>query len=347
MVNLTSESIKIFGVVPRLIYLRSNKKVLPGFSISPYLADAPVISRIPQDNFIFTLLVRQLKINNKELSDSFGDFKLYQGNCIFYQKRGIPFITLELLFNPFENKIEVNPFYFHLIREKIGSAYPADVILMDWIYCKLILNYFLILHAGGISYNENSFLFIAPPNTGKSSMILRFLAKDNPYRYLGEDSVILNVNENKVYSTPHTSTFFHHETIWYKIGNLIFPRCKPSARQLFKTKIQETPCKVKRIFIMKKTPTTGLTKLYKNDIDRIANFVLMVQRNEFSWFKNPLLIATSSLLAFDLNNLLKKEEDLIKKFLESNIHEAYFATAPSPLEFYRLIKSHVEEETNS
>lgn len=339
MINLVPKRICTFEVVPRLIYIQSNRRILPGFSISPFLNDAPLVSEILPSNFTFSLIIKQLKVRNDKISDSFGDFMLYQDNNVIYCNKLAPFITLKLLFKPFENKIVADPLYFRLIREKVGSAYPADVILMDWVYIKLLLNDHLVLHASGVSYNECSYLFIAPPNTGKTTTALQFLVNDNLCKYLGEDSVIVNVNKNKVYSTPHTSTFFHHKgTIWRRISNLVSPKYKPTARRLFKSRIQEEPCEIKTIFVLKKSPTIKIIKMSDANVDEIIGCVLRIQRYEFSWFKNPLIIATDFLLELDLDKLLKKEEDIIKRFLRDNVHKTYLITAPSGFDFYKLIK---------
>jgi len=340
MMDFVSKKTQLFEAIPRLIYVQSNKKIIPGFGISPFLNDAPTVNEIPRSNFIFSLLVKQFRVDNNKINESFDKFTLCRDKSIVYCNKVAPLISLNLLFNPFKNKIVANPFYFHLIKEKVESVYPAGVILLDWVYIKLLLDDYLIIHAGGVSYSEHSYLFIAPPNTGKTTTVLRFLVKNNSYKYLGEDSVILDVNKNKVYSTPHTSTFLHHDrSTWTTIinGTILPVKYKPTARRLFKNRIQESPCEIDKIFVLRKSPQTKIIKISDANAGKAIDSVLNIQRYEFSWFKNSLIRAAAFLLDLNLDKLLKKEETLVERTIRNNIGESYFITAPDAFDFYRLI----------
>jgi len=322
--------------IPKLITIETNEEIIPGFSISPFLADAREAKK--ETIFCFRFLVTsKFYIDSHDIVGVFDKFMLLKDDSIYYSNQIFPKIKLNLIFKPYKDEIQVNPMYLGLTKEKIGSVYPPGVLLLDCTFVKLLTHNYLILHSGGVSDDDGAYLFIAPPNTSKTTTVLQFLNNHKNLLYVGEDTVIVDVSRNCVYSTPHTSTFFHHDNLFEHIKGLFHVNRKSTARHLFGERVLETSRSISTIFLLQKGSDNKVIPLEDVDFDEVIEILLSIQRYEFSWFKNPLLRATSFLLDswHNIDELLKKEE-LLRKLLNQN--QVFLVRSSNSLQFYRLIR---------
>ncbi|BAD85913.1 hypothetical protein, containing ATP/GTP-binding site motif A [Thermococcus kodakarensis KOD1] len=327
--------------IPKLITIETNKEIIPGFSISPFLVDAKDTTE--KTPFWFRFQVdSKFHINKHDVVKVFDRFMLLRDGSIYYSNHILPKIMLNLVFRPNTNEIQVNPTYFLLVKEKIGSAYPPGVLLLDYVFVELLVRNFFVLHASGISDNDGAYLFIAPPNTGKTTTVLQFLNNHKNLLYVGEDTVIIDAKRNFVYPTPHTSTFFHHETRFGHIEGLFRVKYKPTGRSLFRGRILDTPQNISSIFLLQKGIDDKIIPLEDVDHRYIMKILLSIQRYEFSWFKNPLLRASSFLLDdwYNLDELLNKEEELLWKLLKRN--QVFLVRSSNSFRFYNIIRDHLD-----
>ncbi|ALV63860.1 hypothetical protein ADU37_CDS21630 [Thermococcus sp. 2319x1] len=130
--------------IPKLITIETNKEIILGFSISPFLVDAREANE--ETTFCFRFLVTsKFHIDPHDAVGVFDKFMLLSDGSIYYSNQILPKIRLNLIFKPHKNEIQVNPIYLRLIKEKIGSVYPPGVLLLDYVFVKLLTHNFLTM----------------------------------------------------------------------------------------------------------------------------------------------------------------------------------------------------------
>ena len=220
----------------------------------------------------------------------------------------------------------------------MGSLYPPGVHLSDIISVNLLKRGYMPLHCAAISRSNEAVLLIAPPDTGKTLTTL--LALKEGFHYLAED--IAFVDSTYVYSNRNTSTFLHTDE-YYKRNKFssffynnplasyyIIP--KISASNILDNCDKDDSALVKNIFLLER----GIYSSEKIDSSEAMKRILIINRNEFSYFKNSLLFAYSYLnRSLDLNLLMKIEENIIQAIV--NKSNCYLLRTNQPKDYIKLV----------
>jgi hypothetical protein len=244
-------------------------------------------------------------------------------------------------------RITVNKEYYRYIRFKADNVYPPGIHLVDIISINLLQKNYAPLHCAAISSEQNEgILLVAPPDTGKT--LTTFSALKRGFHFLAED--IAFVDEKSVYANPYTSTFLHSDQIGSKGGSKSIrslAKSIPSKFDLFQYYIRppkrsisdliknvkiDATAAIEKIFILDR----GITSSQRIDPQEALRRILIVNRNEFSYYKNPLIFAYSYFNpSLDLNRLMRVEENIIHTIVKNK--DCYLIKANDPKEYIELI----------
>jgi hypothetical protein len=225
--------------------------------------------------------------------------------------------------------VSANRQYWELIKFKIDNLYPIGIHLTDLFSVMAIKNNDLLLYGASL-FNQktgSAFLIVSLPAVGKTSTVVKLMEYED-YRYLGEDVSYYESGNNRLYCVPFSSSFGHHvknSYFFFKYSNVM--------DALGKDKIEKS-AELKRIYILENAKENRLVKMF----DRRVAFVkiLNLQRNNFSYLKNPLFrVADYFLKNFEIEDVCRKELLLLEKMLEDK--EIYLVLSDSYDNFYRII----------
>lgn len=244
-------------------------------------------------------------------------------------------------------RIIVNNPYFKYIRFKADNAYPPGIHLLDILLVNLLERMYSPLHCAAISSPENEgILLVAPPDTGKT--LTSFLALNKGFHFLAED--IAFVDEKYVYANPYTSTFLHGDqfgngksgkslrslvkSIPTKFDLLQYYTRPPkkSITDLVKGVKIDEKATIKNIFILDR----GETSTQRINPEDAARRILIINRNEFSYFKNPLIFAYSYFnSSLDVNKLMRIEEQIINTIV--NTRDCFLLKSNDPKKYFPMM----------
>lgn len=242
-------------------------------------------------------------------------------------------------------QIYFNNSYYRLIRFKVDNLYPPGLHANDIIMTKMISAGDLVLHAASFIglVDSKAFSVIAPPDTGKTFTAYKLLEKG--YKFLGEDLSYYSHHDGSLKCMPYTSTWGHHFVKnRISINNIPF-------LQLFKNQQKETvddifgaesigeSGKLSRIYLLEKSSQDKLIKVEPST--EVIKKIISIQRNEFSYFKNPLIRAYEYFNDLDIESIYSKEIGSTVKLLNST--SVYLVSASKYDRFNALI--HKNEQT--
>ena len=279
-----------------------------------------------------------------------------QAGTLYYERPLIGKVKLKLqianvLGSP---KISVNSIYHRLIKWRIESLLPPGVYLTDVVVIQLLQNGFVPLHSACFDRDGEAFLLFAPPNTGKSMTMLSLLKLG--YNYVAEDIAIADTAH--VYSCPATSTITiptNKRAIALSLYNLIHSRFPALSHVLYPHLF-----KIPRQSILKALPNTsikeksttrvicllelgGEDRIEQGDKETILRKLLILNRNEFSYYKNPLLMLYSYVNPdFKLNRLMEREEEMLSLIVSNS--ESFVLTCRRPEDFAELVSKIVQND---
>ena len=327
---------------PEIAKLESNKSLIPSFSLGPTLDEysGPNPSSIQISFNVKNGVLRPPDISNK--------FYLYHGaensDQIYYKKNAGFGIRLVLyLKNLFKNtELTVNAPYYKYVRVRLDNVYPPGVHLADILSVNLLKRRFTPLHCAAIASQGEASLLVAPPDTGKT--VTTLLGLNKGYSYLAQDIAV--VDDEHVYINPYTSTFVHNKE--FKGGNVLnkflirFPKKIPilsayltpriSVSNIIRNFKVDGIAKIKNVFILDR----GKSKIEVIQADEAARRTTIINRNEFSYYKNPLLLAYSYFNpVLNLNQLMRTEEDLIKTITRKS--DCFIIKTFEPREYIELV----------
>jgi hypothetical protein len=190
-------------------------------------------------------------------------------------------------------------------------------------------------------------LLVAPPNTGKTLTTL--LALKCGFDYVSEDIAI--VDEENVYANPYTSTFNHYDDesnvnneksirafiSKFPLLNYYVQISKSSmpAIDLIKSSKIDQKVKITTICILSRGKETKIEKI---DAEEALRRVLIINRNEFSYYKNPLLLAYSYFNpTFSINHLGNIEQKILHAII--NKADCFLLRSNDPNEYIKLVKN--------
>ena len=213
----------------------------------------------------------------------------------------------DLMTTPF---IEVNKTYFKFLRFPIGNVSAPGTHLTNIIFLKLLEKNLSPLHSGCVtSKATDGILLIAPPNTGKTTTVFNLVLYEG-FELVSEDITV--VSEKDAYSCPFTSTYFHSVPVSKELKKLglltkvdqfnmiansilnkfpvlpsIFERPFDPLK-LLNTVRSTLQTKISYIFILKKGSSDRVNKINSS---HIAREMIDLNRFEFSYYKDPLLLS--------------------------------------------------------
>jgi len=203
-----------------------------------------------------------------------------------------------------------------MVKMKADNLYPPGVHLTDILTVKLLEKGFTPIHSAAFSLGTNGFLVCGPPDIGKSLTVV--LALKHGYKFLSEDITV--TDGRRVFTNPYTFTFlqihgFEKASIRLAFWKFIYRNFPPLSywikppRILLHQRIREVNiernAEIKSIFFLDK----GKESLKKIGSEEALMKFLSINRNEFSYHKNPLIFAYSYFnprSKLNICNLMKK-----------------------------------------
>jgi hypothetical protein len=240
-------------------------------------------------------------------------------------------------------KVYVNPFYINYVKAKIDSLYPVGVHLADILLYKMIANNDLVIHGASL-YDpkaKQSFLLVAPPDTGKTYTTFQLLKKS--YQFLGEDLSYYDGKNDSLICMPYTSTWGHRfkfqkvDISKVPFAGLFFNTAKKGVEEIFGKDSVKKSAHLDRIYLLEKTDgEEGISKV-KADAELLRK-VMAIQRNEFSYYKNPLLRAFEYYHPLGLDEAFETEAKNITKLFKAK--DIFLVRAPRYERYEHLIATH-------
>jgi len=341
----TTESI----VVPKILSITHPKNVrdLAYFSIGEILNKDVFGS----SKTIFRFELNIVKFPNSFLLEKTENFSTYfkvGDNDIYYERKyaGLRCRLLIKNINSDSVSIYINKTYLRTVKFRMDSLFPLGAHLMDLFLIKIISQGDLIIHGASL-YNKkikNSFLIIAPPDTGKTYTTANLIEKG--YGFLGEDLSYYNKATDSLYCVPLTSTWGHHfSSKIFDIAQIpflgwFFSHKKKIVTDLFgkESIIESAP--LQRVYLIEKSTVNDLKEV---SLDKeIFRKIMTIQRNEFSYFKNMLLRACEYITAkINIDNIMEVEKESMFRLLKSK--RLFLVRGSSHAEFYKLIYKNEEQ----
>lgn len=336
-----------YTINPQIAKVVSSKEFIQYFSLGQNLESYSQSSRSAIE--VDFDVVKNLSRDTVDAQKFHFFYGYYDKQEIFYERPLSVGIKLKmqvknLLDHP---KIVANEAYFKYIRFKADNVYPPGIHLLDILLVNLLQRMYSPLHCAVISTpNNEGILLAAPPDTGKT--LTSFLALNRGFHFLAED--IAFVDEKYVYANPYTSTFLHGD----QFGN---GRSGKSLRSLVKSiptkfdllqyytrppkksisdivkgvKIEEKAM-IKNIFVLDR----GEASVQRLSPEEAARRILIINRNEFSYYKNPLIFAYSYFnSSLDVNKLMRTEEQIIDTIV--NTRDCFLIKSNDPKRYIEQI----------
>lgn len=236
--------------------------------------------------------------------------------------------------------IYVNSFYLNRIRAKIDNLYPPGIHLTDILLYQIISSGDLVVHGASLHNpaTKGSFLIVAPPDTGKTYTTYMLLQKG--FKFLGEDLSYYDAKTNELRCMPYTSTWGHRFSV-KKVDiskvpfvGLVANSSKKGVEDLFGRKAVQESSPLKRIYLIEKANTTSIEKV---SADRhMMRKIMAIQRNEFSYYKNPLLRAFEYYNDnLNVDNAFDMEASSMRKLFDKV--DVFLVQAPRSEDFEGLI----------
>lgn len=263
-------------------------------------------------------------------------------NSIYYRRKygGIKceMSIINLKSNRFQ--VFVNKNYLRFVRFKVDGLYPIGIHLMDLLLLKIIDSGDLVIHAASLynSKTKDAFLLVAPPDTGKTYTTYMLLKED--FKFLGEDLSYYNKKYNSLLCMPLTSTWGHRFEVAKKrkiekipFLSLFIESTRKIATEIFNESIIKRKAKLSRIYILEKSSENKVEKIEISD--ELIRKIMIIQRNEFSYYKNPLLRAFDYFNSINVDIIFEKEKENLKEMLKNK--NIYLVSANNHKSFPGLI----------
>lgn len=218
-------------------------------------------------------------------------------------------------------KMSVNRDYLRFIRFRFNNLHSPGYHLTD-IACAMLLKQRLTaLHCSAFKYGDSTIVVVAPPDSGKTLSTMRAVIDYNA-QFLAEDIAI--TDGKNIFSCPWTSTFRYYDDIsnsWVsRLRNMlikIFPPAELIPLGLNEETIDKyigdekvlNNAKVTHLVILSRK-SGGVVKLSKSEAFR---YLLNLNRYEFPYLKNPLLLAYSYFNPqLNISELVRQEEKILE-----------------------------------
>jgi hypothetical protein len=224
-------------------------------------------------------------------------------------------------------KMTVNRDYLRFIRFRFNNLHSPGYHLTD-IACAMLLKQELTaLHCSAFKYGNSTIVVVAPPDSGKTLTTMRAVFDYNA-QFLAEDIAI--TDGKNIYSCPWTSTFRYYDDISKGWGShlrnrliKIFPPAELIPLGANEATINEyigddkvlNVAKVTHLVILSRK-SGGVVKLSKSEASR---YLLNLNRYEFPYLKNPLLLAYSYFNPdLNISELVRQEERILRLMVNNS-----------------------------
>ena len=337
---------KIIVTVPGKVSLQvpSSIKLFQYFSLGEIMTG--LLFKPMKEQFTAEFnIVTDPKSYSTGLSKQFSTFYLIGSDQIYYERR-YGGVTCKILVDQVKGdrlKLYVNKSYLKFIKFKIDNIYPVGVHLTDLLLLKIIASGDLIVHAASLynPKNRQAFLMVAPPDTGKTYTTFQLLAKG--YKFLGEDLSYYDSKADELRCMPYTSTWGHrfsfHKLDISKLPfvGLFANTSKKGVEDLFGSDSVCKSAKLSQIYLLEKS--SGEEDVVEVQVtDELMRKVMSIQRNEFSYYKNPLLRAFEYYHPLNIDTVFESEAVNMRKLFQGKT--IFLVRAPNYEKFQNLIFSH-------
>lgn len=320
-------------IIPEKLIIEVNKKVnfLNYFSLGECVGKVAFEENKEEFKFKINIVPNPEVYFEAEMED-YSTFYKVGKTTIFYQRKYAIFnckLLVKNLGTP-EVTVYVNQAYLRFVLLKMDNVYPLGIHLTDIFLVNFLKRKDLVLHGASMHNNttNDSFLLIAPPDTGKTYTSYMLIKKG--YKYLGEDLSFYSKEEDSLFCMPMTSTWGHRFSFSLldlsKIPflGLFFTQNKKNVIDIFGKDSVVPKSKLSRIYLLSKSETNHIEKInYTEDLFRE---ILAIQRNEFSYFKNPLLRVAEYFNLIKVDDIYGIEADSLKELLMSKVIYKVYAT---------------------
>lgn len=273
--------------------------------------------------------------------EEFSTYFTISKSDIFYERKYLG-ITCKMLIKNFESDdvtIYVNKSYLFFVKFKMDNLYPVGVHLMDVFLLNILKKGDLVVHAASLHNPKlnSSFLILAPPDTGKTYSTAMLVKKG--YKFVGEDLSYYEAKSDSLVCVPYTSTWGHHfstkkfSLTSIPIVNWFFTEKKEIVTDLFGDDSVIDRSKLDRIYLIEKASENSLEKVEYSE--EFLRKLKIIQRNEFTYFKNMLVRAYEYINPIDVDQTMKAEDDSLEKLLKAK--ELYLVKGKRYDDFYKLI----------
>ena len=327
-------------IKPNVTKINSNKAYIPYFSFGDHFHRS--VNQVKPYTVEMSVYVENDLVRPENLFQTFQSCRGCDGiDAVYYERRLGMGITAKMYAENLlrGGKVLANSSYYKYVRAKIDNAYPIGVHLADFLILNLLQRGYAPLHSAAISSKDTGMLIVGPPDSGKS--LTTILALRQGFSYLSED--VTFVDENNVYANPYTSTFVHNN----KSRNLrdilfgvlpftsyFFESPRTSVRDLVKNVEIDEKAEVKKIFILDQAKGESAQRLSASEALRR---ILIINRNEFSWYKNPIVLAYSYFnSSLDLRKLMQIEEHIINSLIEKA--DCFLIKSSNPKNYINMIQ---------
>jgi hypothetical protein len=343
-------------IQPNIAQIRSNKRYIHYFSFGDHLIEEHSSSSSSSNLFSIKIAINVVKdiIRPSGLGQRFQTcYGSDRKDEIYFERHLGLGIKAKLHIKNLLNMSEftVNKNYHRFVKFKADNVYPPGIHLADILSVNLLERKYVPIHCAAISNGNGGILLVAPSNTGKT--LTTMLALNCGFHYVSEDIAI--VDEEYVYANPYTSTFNHYEDEESKANNanngrpmrafiskipllnyyVQLSKTSMTAMDLIKNSKIDQKVKIQAICILSRGKESGTEKI---DPEEALRRVLIINRNEFSYYKNPLLFAYSYFNpTFSINHLGNIEEKILHTII--NKADCFLLRSNDPSEYIKLVKN--------
>ncbi len=198
------------NIVPGLISFETSLNNLPGFYYSDNFDSYPKTRK--KNQFHYSVFIdNNIKIPQKY---NFRDAYFIKSKNIWYYERKLGPLSLKFCFDPTKKTFSFNRIYT-LVPFLIGNIFPVGLHISDIINLDLFMAGITTLKGCAYNYNYKNVCVLAPSNNGKTELIKKILKRGG--KYLAEDILLLNLQENIVYpNSIRTNVFAKKADKWLK-----------------------------------------------------------------------------------------------------------------------------------
>jgi hypothetical protein len=253
--------------------------------------------------------------------------------------------------------LSVNKTYYRMGRLRINDFCPPGIHVRDVLLVGLIGAGYVPIHGSSFAAGDKGIIVVGPPGIGKTLILLRAIQQG--CQYLTDEMTIVDGKGN-IYPCSGISSISYESglarmsnrstdiKLWKarlieRMSHVIpllgyaFPSSAYLDIRSFAPQLEIAgKTKAHKIFIL----AQGNSRLEKLSTGQALNMILQMNRLEFGYYGNHMLLAYSLLNPwFNIKGLMRSEEELLQKLV--TIADCYLCVASSPDEHYSLIQRNI------